>query len=104
MAPPGHAEIAGGGFGGLVAAIGLADRGWTVRVHERRRTLHAEGYGIAIQDNMTRVFAALGILDEVLAGGMEIGRRDSLNGNGKVVLSLKTGLGRYRISRRIQAP
>lgn len=100
MAPPGHAEIAGGGFGGLVAAIGLADRGWTVRVHERRRTLHAEGYGIAIQDNMTRVFTALGILDEVLAGGMEIDRRDSLNGNGKVVLSLKTGLGRYRISRR----
>ena len=100
MAPPGHAEIAGAGFGGLVAAIGLADRGWTVRVHERRDVLHAEGYGIAIQDNMTRVFAALGILDEILAGGMEIERRDSLKGTGKVVLSLKTGLGRYRISRR----
>lgn len=100
MAPPGHAEIAGAGFGGLVAAIGLADRGWSVRVHERRQALHAEGYGIAIQDNMTRVFAALGILDEILAGGMEINRRDSLNGNGEVVLSLKTGLGRFRISRR----
>jgi len=100
MTLPGHAEIAGAGFGGLVAAIGLADRGWTVRVHERRHVLHAEGYGIAIQDNMTRVFAALGILDEILAGGMEIDRRDSLNGKGDVVLSLKTGLGRYRISRR----
>ena len=100
LAPPGHAEIAGAGFGGLVAAIGLADRGWTVRVHERRDVLHAEGYGIAIQDNMTRVFATLGILDEILAGGMEIDRRDSLNGDGEVVLSLKTGLGRYRISRR----
>lgn len=100
MATPGHAEIAGAGFGGLVAAVGLADRGWTVRVHERRQTLQAEGYGIAIQDNMTRVFATLGILDEVLAGGMEIDRRDSLNGSGDVVLSLKTGLGRYRISRR----
>jgi 2-polyprenyl-6-methoxyphenol hydroxylase-like FAD-dependent oxidoreductase len=100
MSPPGHAEIAGAGFGGLVAAIGLADRGWTVRVHERRHALHAEGYGIAIQDNMTHIFATLGILDEVLAGGMEIDRRDSLNGNGDVVLSLKTGLGRYRISRR----
>ena len=100
MAPPGHAEIAGAGFGGLVAAIGLADRGWTVRVHERRDVLHAEGYGIAIQDNMTRVFATLGILDEILSGGMEIDRRDSLNGDGEVVLSLKTGLGRYRISRR----
>ncbi len=100
MASPGHAEIAGAGFGGLVTAIGLADRGWTVRVHERRDALHTEGYGIAIQDNMTRVFTALGILDEVLAGGMEIDRRDSLNGSGEVVLSLKNGLGRYRISRR----
>ena len=100
MATHGHAEIAGAGFGGLVAAIGLADRGWSARVHERRQMLHAEGYGIAIQDNMTRVFAALGILDEILAGGIEIDRRDSLNGNGEVVLSLKTGLGRYRISRR----
>ncbi|NKB49425.1 MAG: FAD-dependent monooxygenase [Alphaproteobacteria bacterium] len=100
MAKPGHAEIAGAGFGGLVAAIGLADRGWSVRVHERRHALHAEGYGIAIQDNMTLIFAALGILDETLAGGMEIDRRDSLKGNGEVVLSLKNGLGRYRISRR----
>ena len=31
----GHAEIAGAGFAGLVAAIALADRGWSVRVHER---------------------------------------------------------------------
>ena len=100
MAKPGHAEIAGAGFGGLVAAIGLADRGWSVSVHERRDVLHAEGYGIAIQDNMTRIFATLGILDEILAGGMEIDRRDSLKGNGEVVLSLKNGLGRYRISRR----
>lgn len=100
MAVPGYAEIAGAGFGGLVAAIGLADRGWSVRVHERRQALHAEGYGIAIQDNMTRVFTALGILDEIPAGGMEIDRRDSLNGRGEVVLSLKTGLGRFRISRR----
>lgn len=100
MTSPGHAEIAGAGFGGLVAAIGLADRGWTVRVHERRQVLTAEGYGIAIQDNMTRIFAALGILDEILAGGIEIDRRDSLNGSGDVVLRLKTGLGRYRISRR----
>lgn len=100
MTSPGHAEIVGAGFGGLLAAIGLADRGWSVRVHERRHSLHAEGYGIAIQDNMTRMFAALGIREAVLAGGMEISRRDSLNGAGEVVLSLATGLGRFRISRR----
>ena len=35
MATKGHAEIAGGGIAGLVAAAALAQRGWTVRVHER---------------------------------------------------------------------
>ena len=66
MAKKGHVEIIGAGFGGLVTAIGLADRGWTVRVHERRSLLGAEGYGIAIQDNMAHVFSALGILDDIL--------------------------------------
>ncbi|MBC94338.1 MAG: monooxygenase [Rhodospirillaceae bacterium] len=95
-----HAEISGAGFGGLVAAIGLADRGWTVRVHERRNSLNAEGYGIAIQDNMVCIFNALGILNPILAGGIEIDYRDSVNANGKLILRLKSGLGRYRISRR----
>ena len=31
----GHAEIAGGGIGGLCLGMMLAQRGWTVRVHER---------------------------------------------------------------------
>ena len=35
----GHAEIAGGGFAGLVAAVALARRGWSVRVHERSDAL-----------------------------------------------------------------
>ena len=95
-----HAEISGAGFGGLVAAIGLADRGWTVRVHERRNSLNDEGYGIAIQDNMICIFNALGILKPILAGGIEIDYRDSVNANGKLILRLKSGLGRYRISRR----
>ncbi|TMJ35055.1 MAG: FAD-binding protein, partial [Alphaproteobacteria bacterium] len=34
MAAQGHAEIAGAGFAGLTAAIALAQRGWSVRVHE----------------------------------------------------------------------
>jgi 2-polyprenyl-6-methoxyphenol hydroxylase-like FAD-dependent oxidoreductase len=94
-----HAEIVGGGFGGIVAAIGLADRGWSVRVHERRPELREAGYGIAIQDNMVRVFAALGVDREVLAGGMAIDRRESLDGAGRLILGMRNGLGRYRISR-----
>jgi 2-polyprenyl-6-methoxyphenol hydroxylase-like FAD-dependent oxidoreductase len=73
---PGHAEIVGAGFGGLVAAIALADRGWSACVHERRSSLLGEGYGIAIHANRARIFAGFGLLDRVLAGGMRIDRRD----------------------------
>ena len=97
---PGHAEIVGGGFGGLVAATALAERGWSVRVHERRNAIDAEGYGIAVQPNMNLIFRALGIAEEVIAGGARIDRRDSLDGDGNVVLTRKTERSPYRIDRR----
>ena len=97
---PGHAEIVGGGFGGLVAAAALAGRGWSVRLHERRGAIDAEGYGIAVQPNMSLIFATLGIAGEVIAGGARIDRRDSLDGAGAVVLSRKTERSPYRIDRR----
>ena len=97
---PGHAEIVGGGFGGLVAAAALAERGWSVRLHERRGVIDAEGYGIAVQPNMMLIFRALGIADEVIAGGARIDRRDSLDGAGNVVLTRKTERSPYRIDRR----
>jgi 2-polyprenyl-6-methoxyphenol hydroxylase-like FAD-dependent oxidoreductase len=97
---PGHAEIVGAGFGGLVAAISLIERGWTVRVHERRDSLRGEGYGIAIHKNMAHIFASFGLLDRILAGGMKIDRRDSVDTHGKVVLSRKTERSPYRIDRQ----
>jgi 2-polyprenyl-6-methoxyphenol hydroxylase-like FAD-dependent oxidoreductase len=97
---PGHAEIVGAGFGGLVAAIGLAERGWSVRVHERRDSLRGEGYGIALHNNMARIFSSFGILDQILAGGMKIDRRDSVDARGHVVLSRKTERSPYRIDRQ----
>jgi 2-polyprenyl-6-methoxyphenol hydroxylase-like FAD-dependent oxidoreductase len=97
---PGHAEIVGAGFGGLVAAIALAERGWSVRVHERRGSLRGEGYGIAIHNNMAHIFLAFGILERVLSGGMRIDRRDSLDTHGNVVMSRKTQRSPYRIDRQ----
>lgn len=97
---PGRAEIVGGGFGGLVAAAAMAERGWSVRLHERRGVIDAEGYGIAVQPNMMLIFRALGIADAVIAGGARIDRRDSLDGAGNVVLSRKTERSPYRIDRR----
>jgi 2-polyprenyl-6-methoxyphenol hydroxylase-like FAD-dependent oxidoreductase len=97
---PGHAEIVGAGFGGLVAAIALCQRGWTVRVHERRDSLRGEGYGIAIHNNMAHIFRSCGILERVLAGGMKIDRRDSVDTHGNVVMSRKTVRSPYRIDRQ----
>ena len=100
MVQPGHAEIVGAGFGGLVAAICLAQRGWRVRVHERRATVRGEGYGIAIHRNMAHIFETFGLLDGVLAGGMRIDRRDSMDRRGDVVMSAKTLRSSYRIDRQ----
>jgi ribulose 1,5-bisphosphate synthetase/thiazole synthase len=43
---PHRAEIVGAGIGGLTTAAALAQRGWSVRVHERAPDLRAFGAGI----------------------------------------------------------
>jgi len=99
MPKPRHAEIAGAGFGGLVAAVALAERGWTVRVHERTPILRAEGFAIAMQPNMLKVVESLGARDEVLRGGVRILRRETRNGQNRPRMVLRGGSG-YRISRQ----
>lgn len=59
-----HAEIAGAGFAGLTVATALAQRGWSVRVHERADEVRAFGAGIWIWENGVRVLAAIGAADE----------------------------------------
>jgi 2-polyprenyl-6-methoxyphenol hydroxylase-like FAD-dependent oxidoreductase len=59
-----HAEVAGGGFAGLTVATALAQRGWTVRVHERGDEVRAFGAGIWIWENGVRVLAAIGAADD----------------------------------------
>lgn len=97
---PGTVEIVGGGFGGLVAAIAFAERGWAVRVHERRAAVDSEGYGIAVQTNMAHVFRTFGVLDPILEGGAKLDRRDSLDRDGRVLMSRPTERSPYRVDRR----
>ncbi|MFC6886480.1 MULTISPECIES: FAD-dependent oxidoreductase [Actinomadura] len=68
MATTGHAEIVGAGLGGLTAAVALAQRGWSVRVHERDDEIRAIGAGIWIWSNGLKVFQSLGIHDEAVEG------------------------------------
>jgi 2-polyprenyl-6-methoxyphenol hydroxylase-like FAD-dependent oxidoreductase len=59
-----HAEIAGGGLAGLTTATALAQRGWTVTLHERGRELREIGAGIFMWENALRVLEAIGAYDD----------------------------------------
>jgi salicylate hydroxylase len=53
--------IAGGGIGGLTAALALSQRGFEVSVYEQAPGLHEFGAGIAITPNGSRVMTQLGM-------------------------------------------
>lgn len=55
--------IVGAGLGGLVAALGLQDKGIPVKVFERAPELGEVGAGISLAPNATRVLIALGLRD-----------------------------------------
>lgn len=63
-----HAEIVGAGFAGLTAACALAQRGWSVRVHERADELRTTGAGIYIYENGLRVLEAVGAYEAAVKG------------------------------------
>lgn len=62
----------GAGIAGLATAAALAQRGWTVTVHERSVELRELGAGISLRENGVRALEALGILDETVARGERI--------------------------------
>lgn len=60
-----HAEIAGGGIGGLGLGMMLASRGWSVRVHERSPEIRELGAGIYIKNNSLEVLEKYGVVAEL---------------------------------------
>lgn len=63
-----HADVIGGGIGGLSAATALALAGWRVRLHERQPAIRAVGAGIYVWDNGLSALAAIDAYDEATAG------------------------------------
>jgi 2-polyprenyl-6-methoxyphenol hydroxylase-like FAD-dependent oxidoreductase len=80
-----HAEIAGAGFAGLTAACALAQRGWTVRVHERADRLRATGAGIYIYENGLRVLEAVGAYTAAVKGAPFAHTREVRDGRGRLI-------------------
>ncbi|WP_214416119.1 FAD-dependent monooxygenase [Sphaerisporangium fuscum] len=60
-----HAVVIGGGIGGLTAAIALGQKGWSVTLCERARSLEPIGSGLAIAPNALRALQTIGVGDEV---------------------------------------
>jgi len=97
---PGGAEvlIAGGGIGGLTAALALARAGSPVRVLERASEFVEIGAGIQLAPNATRILAELDVLDEVLSVGVVPNRlvlSSALTGDELTSLDLKDFPERY---------
>ena len=63
--------IAGGGIGGLTAALALAKAGVPVRIAERGDGFEQSGAGIQITPNAGRILAELGLDDEIAARASE---------------------------------
>jgi salicylate hydroxylase len=59
--PEGTIAVAGGGIGGLTAALALAERGFRVTVLERSPALSPAGAGIQLSPNASRVLLDLGL-------------------------------------------
>ena len=86
-----HAEISGGGFTGLTLATSLAQRGWSVRVHERSEEVRAFGAGIWIWENGVRVLNAIGAADEALTDCTEATDWRSWDKHGRLIDSIAFG-------------
>ncbi len=79
------AEIVGAGFAGLTAACALAQRGWSVRVHERGDRLRTTGAGIYIYENGLRVLEAVGAYDAAIKGAPFAHTREVRDGSDRLI-------------------
>ena len=88
----GTAIIAGGGIGGLTAALSLHHFGWNARVIERATAFEEAGAGVQLSPNAMRVFAVLGLAQRIVAAGFLPGNAQMRDGvSGRVIFTLPLG-------------
>ena len=84
--------LAGGGIGGLTAALCLHKAGFLVDVHERARAFAELGAGLQLGPNAMRVFQALGLAEMIAAHAVMPERLELRAGDtGAPVFSIAAG-------------
>jgi 2-polyprenyl-6-methoxyphenol hydroxylase-like FAD-dependent oxidoreductase len=89
--------IAGGGVGGLAAAVAFAQRGAAVTLIERRPDFDVPGVGLGQPANALRVYDALGVLDEILGLGFIYDHMSICDADRRVIAPHKFLLGDDRV-------
>ena len=85
--------IAGGGIGGLTAALALTQFGHDVTILEQAEALGEVGAGLQISPNGMKVFEALGMADRIAATAFQPeGIEMRLGRSGRIVFDIPLGL------------
>jgi salicylate hydroxylase len=94
--------VAGGGIGGLTAALCLNRAGFLVDVHERAKAFGELGAGIQLGPNAMRVYRELGLADTILQNAVVPERLELRAGDtGATVFSIDAG---QKMQRRYKVP
>jgi 2-polyprenyl-6-methoxyphenol hydroxylase-like FAD-dependent oxidoreductase len=80
--------VAGGGIGGVAAALALCRAGWAVKVYERSRQFGEVGAGMSLWPNATRVLQTWGVLDAVIKRGQPATRFNLHRPDGNLISSI----------------
>jgi 2-polyprenyl-6-methoxyphenol hydroxylase-like FAD-dependent oxidoreductase len=93
MGHVGRVLVVGGGIGGLTAATAFAQRGVEVVLIERRAGFDVPGVGLGQPANALRIYAALGVLPEILASGFSYDRMYIFDRDRELIVEHKFLLG-----------
>lgn len=80
-----HAEVAGAGLVGLSTALLLKKAGWSVTVHEEAPAVREIGAGISLHQGACSVFNHLGLMDRILAEGIDLDASQAISHTGEVL-------------------
>jgi 2-polyprenyl-6-methoxyphenol hydroxylase-like FAD-dependent oxidoreductase len=80
--------IAGGGIGGIAAALALHRAGLEVTVFERAQAFKEVGAGMSLWPNATRILQSMGVLDSVMARGEPVTQFNLQRPDGTIISAI----------------